>query len=382
MSETILIVDDEQPVRAMLRKLLTDSGYTAIEVESGEQALQTAVQMPVDMVITDLKMPGMDGLALAKRLLEADPDRPVLLLTAFADLDSARQAVKIGIYEYFTKPFDVNDVMAGARRALERRRLLQQIRTYQQNLEWKVKARTRELEQAYGELVKTEKLSAVGRLVGGVVHEALNPLSVVLGRIDMVLEGDALNAPDRRSLQLAREQADRAVRMLDNLGNFSRQRSPRRGAVDLNALLTQALELVAHEANRRSVEVITRLEDLPVAQADRDQLSQVFVNLLNNAIDAMSNGGSLTIETGVLTDVRGPIIEVRFADTGPGIPEADLPRIFEPFFTTRENGMGLGLAICRGIVEVHEGRIEAQSREGRGTTFIVSLPAQRTENRG
>ena len=100
MSETILIVDDEQPVRTMLHKLLANSGYTAIEVESAEQALQTVVQMPVDLVITDFKMPGMDGLSLAKRLLEADPDRPVLLMTAFADLDSARQAVKIGIYGY------------------------------------------------------------------------------------------------------------------------------------------------------------------------------------------------------------------------------------------------------------------------------------------
>ena len=158
MGESILVVDDEKPVLQMVSRLIESLGHTAVTAESAEQALEVAARTPVDLVITDLKMPGMDGLELAQRLLEEDPDRPVLLMTAYADLDSARQAVGIGIYEYFTKPFDVNDVVAGVKRALERRRLVLENRAYQKDLERKVEERTRELQQSLQELRARDEL--------------------------------------------------------------------------------------------------------------------------------------------------------------------------------------------------------------------------------
>ena len=377
MAETILVVDDEQDVRHILHKIFEGKGYTVLEAESGEQALEMAGGMPPDMVLTDLKMPGMDGLLLAQRFLEQDPDRPVLLMTGYADTESARRAVKVGVYEYFTKPFDVNDVLAGVGRALEHRRLVLEVRGHQRDLEQRVEARTRELQRAYGELVEAEKLSAVGRLVAGVVHEVLNPLSMVVGRIDMALMNASLNESDGRSLQTAREQAGQVVRILDNLRDFSQQRPPGQATVDINTLVAHTLELVAHETKDRSIEVITCLKGLPQVQADQDQISQVFLNLVNNALDATPQGGRLRVETRALKDNRDDeerAVEVRFADTGCGISAADLPYIFEPFFTTKKNGTGLGLAICRGIVEVHGGRIEVESRPGSGTTFVVRLP--------
>ena len=158
MSESILIVDDEQTVCTMLHRLFKGRGYTPVEAESAEQALGVVSRTQVDLVITDLKMPGMNGLELAQKLLEQDPDRPVLLMTAFADLNSARRAVGIGIYEYFTKPFDMNDVTAGVQRALERRRLVLENRAYQKNLEQKVEERTRDLQQKLKELEARDTL--------------------------------------------------------------------------------------------------------------------------------------------------------------------------------------------------------------------------------
>ena len=158
MNEAILIVDDERPVRAMLQGVLDGMGYRVSAVESAEKALEIVEKAPVDLVITDLKMPKIDGLELAQKLLEQDSDRPVLLMTAFADLASARQAVSVGIYEYFTKPFDINDVVAGIRRALEHRRLALEIRAYQKDLELKVEERTRQLRQKVKELEARDTL--------------------------------------------------------------------------------------------------------------------------------------------------------------------------------------------------------------------------------
>ena len=182
MAESILIVDDELPLRSMIRRLVEGLGYTTLEAESAEQALEIITQTAMDLVITDLKMPEMDGLELAQRLLEQDSDRPVLLMTAYADLDSARRAVKIGIYEYFTKPFDVNDVVAGVQRALERRRLVLENRAYQNELERLVEERTEQLKRAYAGLQrKVRELEGRNELLQYLL--AFHPLEEALERI-------------------------------------------------------------------------------------------------------------------------------------------------------------------------------------------------------
>ena len=155
MNESILIVDDEEFVRDVLCAMIGSLGYRAVVAESAEQALESLNQTPVDLVITDLTMPGMDGLALAQKLLKQDPNRPVLLLTGYADLDSARQAVSVGIYEYFVKPLERDDLSAGILRALDHRRLVLENRDYQRTLEQKVEKRTQELSEAYKTLSKS-----------------------------------------------------------------------------------------------------------------------------------------------------------------------------------------------------------------------------------
>lgn len=158
VAQTILIVDDEETVREVLRRLLTGEGYTVLEAETGERALTIARENPVDVTITDFKMPGMDGLALAKTLIEEDPDRPVLMMTAYSAVDNAREAVGIGVFEYYVKPFNVEDVLASIRRALEHRRLVLETREYQSDLERRVADRTRELQRTVLELEARDQL--------------------------------------------------------------------------------------------------------------------------------------------------------------------------------------------------------------------------------
>ena len=147
MNGKILIVDDEQPVRHMLTRMLESSGYEVVDADSGIEGVRIEAETRPDLVITDLKMPGMDGLEMATQMLENNTERPVLMMTAYADLDSAREAVRVGIYEYFLKPMDMNDLLAGIRRALKHRELILENQTYQRDLEQKVEERTCELAQ-------------------------------------------------------------------------------------------------------------------------------------------------------------------------------------------------------------------------------------------
>ena len=152
MPTKILIVDDEQPVRHMLRRMLEASDYVVCEADNGKMGLEMDQKELPDLVLTDLKMPHMDGLQMAQVLLEGNADRPVLMMTAYADVESARKALQIGIYEYFLKPVDISDLLAGISRALEHRRLVFENRAYQKDLEKKVAQRTYALRQKIGDL--------------------------------------------------------------------------------------------------------------------------------------------------------------------------------------------------------------------------------------
>ena len=158
MGASILIVDDEQPVRHMLQRFFESSGYVVYDAVSGQAGLAADAEFNPDLVLTDLKMPGMDGLEMAQKLMEGNPDRPVLMMTAYADVESARKAMQIGVYEYFLKPLDMHDLLAGLERALAHRGLVLENRAYQQDLERKVEARTQALREKVEELQARDAL--------------------------------------------------------------------------------------------------------------------------------------------------------------------------------------------------------------------------------
>ena len=375
MSKVILLVDDEEPVRHMFRRMLGAQGYKTMEANTAESGWELFLECEPDLVVTDLKMPGKDGLWLAQQIHSQDPNLPILLITAYADVGSAQRAISLGIYEYYTKPIDLHQVLGGVQRGLEFRRLVEENRSYQEELERKVEVRTQELERVYQELLQSERLSEVGRLAAGVVHEVLNPLSVVMGRIEMVMMDQSLDDRLRKSLQLSREQLKRAVKIMDNLRSFSKQRAPQRELMDVNELLSQTADLVAYETRSAKIVIEENFGALPEIWADKDQLSQVFLNLIKNARDAMPEGGTLLLVTHF--DRQQDRVTVEFKDTGVGIPEDIQEKVFELFFTTKKKGTGLGLGICRGIIEAHQGTLTLKSNVGEGTTFTMTLPVSK-----
>ncbi|MGH9547594.1 MAG: PAS domain S-box protein [Terriglobales bacterium] len=225
-------------------------------------------------------------------------------------------------------------------------------------------------------LMHAEKMAAVGQLVSGVAHEVNNPLTAILGFADLLMENPELPESARKDMRVILQEAQRTKQIVQNLLSFARQMPPQRKALQLNPILRRTVQLRSYDFQSHGVEVVEHLDqELPSVIGDSHQLQQVFLNILNNAYDAVGEiGRAARIE--IATKHMGNSVEISFRDNGPGISHPD--RIFDPFFTTKEvgKGTGLGLSICYGIVHEHGGEILCHNNSGGpGATFVVRLPA-------
>jgi two-component system NtrC family sensor kinase len=239
-----------------------------------------------------------------------------------------------------------------------------------------------ELRETQEGLIQAEKLTSLGQLAASIAHEVNNPLSGVLVYTQLLtkkINSDnfskdaALNYLGKMEQELTR-----STKLVRNLLDFARQSPPALRETDLNEVINRALELVAHSAHIRHIEINKRLDpSLPETMADPEQLQQVAVNLILNAVQSMSNGGILTLSTGC----ENHQIKAEFRDTGCGISQENMHKLFTPFFTTKKEvkGVGLGLAVSYGIVQRHQGKILVKSKEGEGTTFTILLPLRNAE---
>jgi two-component system NtrC family sensor kinase len=224
-------------------------------------------------------------------------------------------------------------------------------------------------------LMHTEKMAALGQLVSGVAHEVNNPLAAIVGFTDLLLENPAVPDDAKEELQVILQEAQRTRVIVQNLLSFARQMPAQREPAQVNTILKQTMKLRAYDLENHGVELTEKYAvELPMIIGDPHQLQQVFLNILNNAYDAVQEirrTGKIEVQT----MHRGDKIEIMFRDNGPGISQID--RIFDPFFTTKEvgKGTGLGLSICYGIIQAHRGEIIAKNNpDGDGSTFIVRLP--------
>jgi len=224
-------------------------------------------------------------------------------------------------------------------------------------------------------LVHAEKLAAVGQLVSGVAHEVNNPLTAILGFADLLLDNPDIPENARKDIRVILQEAQRTKTIVQNLLSFARQMPPQRNAVQLNLILRRTIQLRSYDFNSHGVDIVEHLDEgLPDVNGDAHQIQQVFLNILNNAYDAVHQAARPRIE--IMSTKAGNFVEVSFRDNGPGISHPD--RIFDPFFTTKEvgKGTGLGLSICYGIVKEHGGEILCHNNiDAEGATFIVRFPA-------
>ncbi len=253
---------------------------------------------------------------------------------------------------------------------IENARLVEKLRQAAAELEARVERRTAQLRQTQAQVIWVEKMAAVGRLAGSVAHEVNNPLQAIALHLQLAAE-EGVTDTAVSQLHIVQQELDRIAQIVQRLLNFQRPKSGVRTRQDVAELVDDVLALAGKQLQQANVIVTWEKPlDLPPVTAVGDQLKQVFLNLILNAVEAMPDGGRLCIEARQL----GETITLTFTDTGTGIPEEVMPQLFEPFFSTKHSGSGLGLAVSHEIITGHGGSLAAGSQPEQGATFTVRLP--------
>ena len=415
----VLTVDDSLTYSNELAAVLRGEGYDVIQARSGEEALELLAAQTVDCILLDLVMPGLDGLETCRRIKAAPSmrDIPLVMLTATEERSAMIAGLSTGAEDFISKSNDFEVLKARVRAQLRRRQFEDEHREIREKLlrseleatearAARALAETRaklveelerkhaELARAYDELksaqtrlVQAAKMASLGELVAGVAHEINNPLAFVTSHIDTVERSitkmEALLDP--RARDATTEQRDRAKHRLKEIGaglarirdlvlklrTFSRLDEGERKTVNVEECVQSLLTILDHRVRGR-IEIVTRFGEPATLDCYPGPLNQAMMNLVSNAIDAISGPGTITISTGASDHAY----VIRIADTGSGIKEEHRERVFDPFFTTKPvgEGTGLGLSITYSIVKKHSGTLELTSGENGGTVAEIRLP--------
>jgi signal transduction histidine kinase len=399
----VLVVDDEESVVVTIKAILQLDGYNVATTTSGKQARTMVRDTEYDLVLSDLRLEDGDGLDVLKAVREHYPETVTIMLTGYASLESAIQALRAGAYDYLVKPSEVEELRATVARGIERRRLGQELRLrvieleqanreiadLNSSLQRRVDEATAELKVRYEELKELDRMKS--QFLSIASHELKTPitamsgfLQVALRRVRRLSDGEAA-APIAEALRGITEQLEvvyrqtgKLARLVDELLDVSRIQTGRiefhYGDVDMGELANEVATRM--QLTTTTHEISVRRDSQSVVTADRDHLEQVLNNLVTNAIKYSPTGGSITIE--VRPDDGG--VRLSVTDQGIGIPEQELEAIFGLFYRSPDRaardaaGMGLGLYISREIVLRHGGRIWAERAAEKGSTLNVVIP--------
>ncbi|MGC8658612.1 MAG: ATP-binding response regulator [Desulfomonilaceae bacterium] len=492
----ILLVDDEESIRNMMRMTLELDGYSVQTAADGPTAIQMFKDQPPDVVLLDVRMPGMDGVEVLRRIKEINHDSEVIIISGHGDMEMAIECLRMEASNFLTKPVSEEILSLSLKRSLEKVALRRKVKQYTRDLETLVREANVELEKAYQfreniienspdaivcirkggmiiifnsaaekllgyrkdqvigvmnivqiyppgvarkimkdlksndfgghdilqkrqvslvdkngaevpvyisaailyengkeagsvgiftdlrekiklekQLLRSEKLSSLGKLSAGIAHEINQPLTGVLTFAHLLAKKFKDDESTRKDLEVIVRETTRIRGIVQGILDFAREMPMQRKPRKIEEILDQTLEIIVHQQRFFGIELIKEYgSGIPEIVIDSNLMEQVFMNIILNALDAMHGNGRLTIRTRILDEW----VEVEFEDTGTGMPESMLDKIFDPFFTTKDStegmGMGLGLAVSYGIVKNHNGDILVSSKEGVGTVFTVRLP--------
>ena len=376
----IVLVDDEADIREVMAIALEDAGYDVHTASDGKAGIGLCETVAPQIVITDIRMPGMNGIQVLEAIKKLNPDIEVIVFSAFGEMDLAIQALQLDASDFITKPVNDDALHMALKRAQDRYSARKQLKDYTALLEREFADQARILHQ--------DKMISLGRLAASVVHEINNPLSGILNYVRLMIR--ILNrgplAEDRREkfgqyLKLVETETGRCSQIVSSLLTFSRKSPLTFESVSIADLIERCTILSQHKLQLQHIRLESRVEpNIPLVEGDFNQLQQCVINLIFNAIDAMPEGGTLTLAGHYESSAARVIVSVK--DTGSGISEADLPHIFEPFFTTKKEGygVGLGLSTVYGIMERHKGTVSVESRLGQGSTFMLALPVKTADS--
>ena len=366
---SVLIIDDELGPRESLRILLKDS-YNVFLATNGDQGILMLKTRAIDTIILDLRMPGKSGLETLEEIRKINPDVPVIVLTGFGTLEAAQKAVHLNIFEFISKPFDINEMKECIRRAVEKnkinlstRLIINQLNGLNTNLEQKIH--------------ELEKFALLGELSAEVLHEINNPLTIILGYVQILMQemaarNNATTEETWQYLKVVEDEVKKCQTIAKSFLNASKH-SFKRMPVNVNAVIENMICFFKDNPLTKNVNFLCDFEpDISFILASPEQMQQVFTNLFINAIEAMDGKGTIRVKT---KNQSGNVV-VKISDSGKGMPQELLEKIFQPFFTTKSSkGTGIGLTISKKIIEAHGGQIYAESQPEKGTTFTLCFPA-------
>ena len=362
----VLVIDDEESMRDSCSQILTKDGFQTETAEDGSIGLEKTKEIKPDLVLVDLKMPGISGMEVLEKIKEVDPNIISVVITGYATVESAVDAMKIGAYDFLPKPFSPDQLRIIIRRGLERRKLILET-----------------------ESLRQEKKLMEENFITMVSHQLRSPLVAIIQYYEVILGGMAGDVPEKQKeiiqktkarleglLNLITDWLDVARldsgQIVDNIKPLSAKKIITKVIEDLKPLTQEeniSLELGSCSKN-------------DVVQGDADTLEQVFSNLVINAIRYNRPNGKVTVS---ITE-NADYIAIEVQDTGIGMAKEHLPFIFDQFFRVKKGedqkvkGTGLGLSIAKKIVDAHKGSIQVSSELGKGSTFTVLLPKQKGRN--
>jgi len=375
----VLIVDDERLNLTVLRDVLEDH-YMVHTAASGEEALRLAEQVPLDVVVTDQRMPGMSGVELLSELRRRRPDLAGIVLTAYTDAQALEAAInQASVFRFIRKPWEAAEILHEidqAGRQVAQRRTVERLVTLLADRSQALDESLKRLKAQQEAILNLERLGTIGRLSAGLMHDLKNVV-VALRAAEWEMARTTTAGPLKEIMTLGMAGVDNLLRTLQTLQAYSRTGTLelQLAAVDPAAVVQDTMALSRMDLSYRTRRVTSLVgSDLPPLQADRQKLIQVFVNLMRNALHATENGAQVTLAV----EARGPEIVFSVEDDGPGVPPELQERIFEPFVSSKgDQGLGLGLYMAKLIVESHRGRIAVRNRPEGGARFEVVLPAAR-----
>ena len=373
----ILVVDDEVRIVELLRRELGRI-YKVFTATGGPEALEIMDQEDISLVVADQRMPGMSGTELLTKIVENHSDTIRILLTGYTDLNALVGAINDGqVYRYVSKPWEPEELKIVIKQGIEKFELEKENGILLQGLKKKnveLYEALEELRKAQKELLRTERLSTIGKMTNMIIHDFKNPLTSVMGLSELLISMPMIDERKRNTYyRMIHDESQRILQMVLEILEYVRGEGPTLSMETLEIgkfmdVFRQEIEIYLNGSNvELEIDVLCR----DAVYLDQKRFKRALHNLVANAKEAMLEGGKLVLKAEAEPDQ----VLLRVCDTGPGIPRDVQPNIFEAFFTQgKEKGSGMGLAIVKRIVEAHNGEILLESSDESGTTFCIRLP--------